>query len=114
GVVGLKPDRLAVGGNALVPLSLLLQGDTKVAVGPGVVGLKPDRLAVGGDGLVMLLLQVQGIAEVSVRLSIVGPKPDRFARSGDRRIQHLASLLRSAPVLQHVAEYGQMEPILRP
>ncbi len=56
GVVGLEPDRLAVFGDGLVELALVLQGVAEVVVGHGEVGLEPDRLAVFGDGLVELAL----------------------------------------------------------
>ena len=50
GEVGPEPDRLAVGGDRLVQLAVVVQGDAEVVVGLGGVGLEPDRLAAGGDG----------------------------------------------------------------
>ena len=51
GVVGLTPDRFAVGGDDLVELPLSLQGEDEGGVSLGKLGLDLDRLAVGGDGL---------------------------------------------------------------
>ena len=54
GVVGLEPDRLTVGRDSLVELTLGLQGEDERGVGLGKFGLELDRLAVGGDGLGLL------------------------------------------------------------
>ena len=63
---------LLVGGDGLVQLLLLAQGDAEVVVGHGVLRVEFDGLAVGGDGLVQLLLVEQGDAEVVVGPGVFG------------------------------------------
>ena len=60
-VVGFEPDRLAVLGDRLIQLTLILQGGAEVVVGHSVIGLEPDGLAVLGDRLIQLTLVVQGV-----------------------------------------------------
>ena len=69
GVVGFKSDCLAVGGNGLLQLTLLFQGQNEAGISMRVVGLDPDRLAVGGDRLVQLplLFQLRTVGEAIVR-----------------------------------------------
>ena len=54
GVVGLEPQRLAVLGDRLVQLPLVLQVGAEAVVVFGAVGLEPDRFAELGDRLVQL------------------------------------------------------------
>ncbi len=69
GEIRLAPDDFFEGGDGLVQLPLVAQGEAKIAVSAGVFRVELDGLAVAGDGLVRLLLGGQGVAEVVVGAS---------------------------------------------
>ena len=89
GVVGLEPDRLAVGGDGLVELPLVAQGVAEVLVGLGVVGLEPDRLAElrrSASSSFPWLSQGES-PRLIVGLGVVGLEPDRLAEFGDGLVE---------------------------
>ena len=50
-----------IGGDGLIQLALVPEGNAQIAVGLGVVGLEPDGRAVGGDGLIQLALAARAL-----------------------------------------------------
>jgi hypothetical protein len=80
GEVGLEPDRLAVCGDGLGQLPLVVQGGAEVVVSFGVVGLEPDRLAERRLCTRVVVLPVpEDRAEAVVGLGVAGLEPDRRA-----------------------------------
>ena len=59
GVVRLDADRLAICGDRLVELALVLERYAEIGVGLGIVRLDADRLAICGDRLVELALVLE-------------------------------------------------------
>ncbi len=104
--VGPECDGLAIGGDGLIELSLVFQGNAKIVVRFGEVGPEGDGLAKGGDGPVELSSFCQGTAEIVVGFGKVGVKGDGLAIGGDGLIELCFILQGTAEITVGFSEVG--------